>query len=388
MKSKLLLLFTFFIFFDGFGQIGFEEHVVIDNTSGVLGIRDIFASDIDGDGDLDMITASYDDDKIAWYENIDGQGKFDVQKIISTNANGALSVFSSDIDGDGDMDVLSASIIDDKIAWYENVDGQGEFGMEVIIAINEDGANSVVVADIDGDGDMDVLSTSQFDSKVAWYENVDGEGDFGDQQIISSNLDGVASINIQDIDGDGDLDVLASSLNGDKIVWYENIDGIGSSWLEQIISTELNWPRKLHAADLDNDGDIDVLAASSLDDKFVWFENTNGQGDFGIQQLISDDLNPLTIHVVDIDQDGDIDIFSSFSFSFDDKIVWYENDGLGNFSSENLITEEITDPTTISSADVNGDGKLDIVSTSFTQDKVIWYENIDGLGNFGNLLFC
>ncbi|KGE86779.1 hypothetical protein IX84_19245, partial [Phaeodactylibacter xiamenensis] len=75
--------------------------------------------DLDGDGDADVLSASSNDDKIAWYEN-DGSGNFGAQQVITTSANGARSVYAMDLDGDGDADVLSASEADDKIAWYEN----------------------------------------------------------------------------------------------------------------------------------------------------------------------------------------------------------------------------------------------------------------------------
>ncbi|RLD27053.1 MAG: hypothetical protein DRI54_01755, partial [Bacteroidetes bacterium] len=68
--------------------------------------------------------------------NISAQ--FGVQQIISTEVNGAYSVVTADIDGDGDMDVISASYLDDKIAWYENTDGQGSFGVQQIISTNAD----------------------------------------------------------------------------------------------------------------------------------------------------------------------------------------------------------------------------------------------------------
>jgi hypothetical protein len=127
----------------------------------------VFAADVDGDGDTDVLSASFFDDKIAWYEN-DGSQNFTAH-IISTAANGALSVFAADVDGDGDTDVLSASYFDDKIAWYEN-DGNQNFSAHTI-STAADAATSVFAADVDGDGDLDVLSASAYDHKIAWYEN-------------------------------------------------------------------------------------------------------------------------------------------------------------------------------------------------------------------------
>ena len=75
---------------------------------------------------------------------------------ITTCANGAKAVYTADPDGDGDMDVLSASYYDDKIAWYEN-DGLQGFTISVITTC-ANGAKAVYTADSDGDGDMEVLS--------------------------------------------------------------------------------------------------------------------------------------------------------------------------------------------------------------------------------------
>ena len=87
-------------------------------------------------------------------------------RTITTSANGARSVYAVDLDGDGDIDVLSASLNDDKIAWYEN-DGSESFTAHTITT-SADGAVSVYAVDLDGD----VLSASQVDDKIAWYENL------------------------------------------------------------------------------------------------------------------------------------------------------------------------------------------------------------------------
>ncbi len=131
-------------------------------------------------------------------------------------------MYSTDLDGDMNMDVLSASIGGGKIVWYENTDGQGTFGGDqIIISVND--ARSVFSFDVDGDGDMDVLSG--FSSSVVWSENLDGNGNFGSYQTISSLAAGVNEVFASDIDGDGDMDVLSSSAwtDGSKIAWYENL---------------------------------------------------------------------------------------------------------------------------------------------------------------------
>ena len=137
----------------------------------------VYAADLDGDGDIDVLSASSFDDKIAWYENTDGLGAFGPQRVITTNADGARSVFAADLDGDGDIDVLSASRRDDKIVMYGN-NSPGH-----VITTRAYGAMSVFAADLDGDGDMDVLSASWklFNifpifggegDKIAWYRNL------------------------------------------------------------------------------------------------------------------------------------------------------------------------------------------------------------------------
>ena len=109
---------------------------------------------------MDVLSASYADDKIAWYENDGASIPSFTARTISTSADGARSVYATDIDNDGDMDVLSASITDDKIAWYEN-DGAADPSFTArTITTSADAAYSVFAADVDNDGDIDVLSAS------------------------------------------------------------------------------------------------------------------------------------------------------------------------------------------------------------------------------------
>ena len=232
-------------------------------------VRSVYATDLDGDGDADVLSASAWDDKIAWYRNLGG-GNFASPQTITTSADWAWTVYAEDLDGDGDADVLSASQFDNKIAWYENLGG-GAFGPQVTITTNAATAVYVHATDLDGDNDADVLSASWFDNKIAWYQNLGG-GAFGPQQVISTNLINAQCVRGVDLDGDGDADVISASTGDDKIAWYENLGG-GTFGPQQIISISADGAVSTYAADLDGDGDNDVLSASLLDDRVAWYEN-------------------------------------------------------------------------------------------------------------------
>jgi len=382
MKKQIILLFLFFSFFQLKSQTYFSGSNNI-SVAKTLKARCVYAADINGDNNIDVISASFDDDKISWYENIDGLGTIGNQKNITTHANGAISIFAADFDGDNDMDILSASYNDDKIAWYENIDGLGTFGSEQTISINADGAMSVFAADIDNDGDMDIVSASALDFKIAWYENTDGIGTFGTQQIITTDVINVWSIYVADIDGDGDNDVLSASKDDNKIAWYENTDGAGTFSSQIIITTNVSEPRSVFADDIDGDGDIDVLSASYSDDKIAWYENTDGLGTFSTQNIISSSVNgAYNIFTTDFDGDGDKDVLSA-AYA-DDKIYWHENDGLGTFSSQHTISSSIDGVISVFATDIDNDGDKDVLSASLNDNKVLLFKNTDGLGTFSN----
>ena len=356
-------------------------------TTNVNRPMSVHAADLDGDGDLDVLSASQSDDKIAWYENTDGAGTFGAQQVITTAADGAQSVCAGDLDGDGNLDVLSASSSDDKIAWYENTDGQGTFGAQQVMTITVDFAKSVDVGDLDGDGDLDLLVAFWFartpgkGGKISWYQNMDGQGDFGPQQVITTEANHPQTVLAADLDGDGDLDVLAGFWNN-NVSWYENMDGRGAFGPQRVITTAVNVCRSVYAADLDEDGDLDLLSASLLDDKIAWYENTDGAGSFGPQQVITTAADGArSVYAADLDGDGDLDVLSESSV--DNKIAWYENtDCAGGFGPQQVITAAF-EPTSVSAADLDGDGDLDVLTAFALDNKIAWYENTDGAGGFG-----
>lgn len=428
MKLYFYCFFSITFLFPIQAQIDFEFHPISGANSIAEGANEVYTADLDGDGDLDVLTSSFDN-KVAWFENLNGQGFFSRLKIISTNNDQASSVFAKDLDQDGDMDVISAALYSNNVAWYENLDGLGNFGPQQVLLLTGSSTFSLYSADLDGDGDNDVLSGSygliawnenlngqgdfaspvtittevtlpfvvlandlnsdgdldiisaSFDGKVAWYENLDGQGNFGPQVLITSNTGGYA-LYVEDIDNDGDMDIVSGS--DYNIAWLENLDGQGTFGAEVYLDESITRCKKLYVEDLDGDGDKDVVAANSdVNGDFseiIWYANLNGQGDFGGGTIISTFLDGArSIIAGDVDNDGDMDVFSASSN--DGTVAWYPNTN-GIFGIPEILTTSTRTTRFVHAADLDGDGDEDVVSASWAAEKIAWFKNINGLGNF------
>ena len=177
---------------------------------------------MDGDGDVAILSASMHDDTGAWHEIAGHAEPSFTAADIATSADGAYSVYAADMDGDGDMDVLSASRFDDTIAWYENDGNANPSFTAADIATSADGAHSVYAADIDGDGDLDIVSASYVDNTIAWYENDGNANPSFTAANITTSANSARSVYAADVDGDGDMDILSASMHDDTVAWYEN----------------------------------------------------------------------------------------------------------------------------------------------------------------------
>ncbi len=358
---------------DEIGTGVFDAQIVI--SSAADGARGMFAADVDGDGDVDVLSASFLDDTIAWYEN-DGTPAAGAwtEHVISTAADGARGVSAIDVDGDGDLDVLSASSVDGKLAWYEN-DGTPASGpwTEHLISNAAPNARSVVAADIDGDGDPDVLSTSLVvGDAFSWYEN-DGTPavDPWTKHVITT---GSAAAVFADVDGDGDSDPLSASYFN-FVAWYEN-DGTpatGALPTREITPNSANahW---VAAADVDGDGDLDVFSQSSTDFA-AWYENdgTPATGHWTVRAISTGSDTVTSAFPADVDGDGDVDLLATLEDA--NEVVWYENDGTPATGAwpELAISTAVNVPLAVAGADLDGDGDLDALSASFFDDRIAWY---------------
>jgi len=306
---------------DGAANPGFSHANIATNAKGGA---DVVVADMDADGDLDIVSASSGDNTIAWYEN-DGAADPTWSAVdIATSANGAYSVDVADMDGDGDLDIVSASDTDNTIAWYEHDGTANPSWTAADIATNVDGARGLSVADMDGDGDFDIVSAARDDDAIDWFEN-DGAADpTWTKANIATSADGALDAKVADMDGDGDMDIISASHLDDTIAWYENDGAADPTWTAANIATDADGAVDLEAADMDGDGDMDIIAGSRLDDTVSWYEN-DGAADPTWTATDIDTSGDWVrdVHIGDLDGDGDLDIV--VASRNDDTIAWYEN---------------------------------------------------------------
>ncbi|MEO1032631.1 MAG: T9SS type A sorting domain-containing protein [Bacteroidota bacterium] len=329
----------------GFGQIGFEEKIIIDDTHLVATGDNVLTSDLNGDGFLDVIYTS----------SFEGSGR--------------------------------------KLGWYRNLDGQGNFGQPEIIAdslyyeFNNDMPLPMKIADIDGDGDNDIICSqlsNTYGHKIMYYENLNGLGDFSEENII---LEGIATTDFElvDIDGDNDLDLVHPSITY-GISWQINLDGLGNFSAPINTGNIVNLRTiSITSADLDDDNDLDIIFSTCVfsgESGIYWFENIGGSSVFGSVQNIALSTHCIVdVYTDDLNNDGAEDIISVGGSGFSD-LKWYNNtDGLGTSFTESLVNGNLERANTMS-FDVDGDGDKDIVSSHPSLDVLGWFENTNGLGLF------
>ncbi len=190
----------------------------------------VCAGDLDNNGTADLVYSSPDYNYIACRYN-DGLGNFGEDHYIYPTSLNPGSVKTADIDLDGYIDIVAT--LEDaytaKLVWYENL-GNNYWSEEKVIT-EGDYRYGPYMVDLDSDGDKDILSTviiSMDSSRIIWCENIGG-GVFNEPEIINEEVIWASGVFASDIDADGDLDVLSSSGGDGKIAWYENLHIVLSS---------------------------------------------------------------------------------------------------------------------------------------------------------------
>jgi hypothetical protein len=343
----------------------------------------VTTADIDGDGVADLLSSRAVSElfptklgALYWWK-FTAPGTW-TPITITGDLYGTHDLRAGDIDMDGDLDVVGCAFYDDadprngRYLWYENTTGDGSTWAPHAIGDKHWGPEDLELADMDADGDLDVIGqaslnySSSTNPDVFWYENP-GTAAAWSLRVVENAWPAALSVEVADLDGDGDPDIIANSYGvPDNVAYWPNLDGKGTMGARVAIEDQSVFSSKIHAVDLDEDGDVDVLGASlHLSPVIVW-DNTNGDASawgmlpigaisaFGWQEILTHDL----------DGDGDLDVIAGADFGIGNhRLSWWENIGpvAALWPEHNLTPFDDGQHPALDVADLDGDGQVEIV---------------------------
>ena len=328
--------------------------------------------DADLDGDLDLFTTSADAGPMTLWRN-DGRGYFELSQTFS--AAWTRGVAYGDLDGDGDLDLVVASYAAGAGSLVLVNQGglqQGSLGTFIDSGQRWRGGIDVALGDIDGDGDLDALLSGSGGDRVyfnqgGWQAGTLGQFVEGEQSLGTNNAVGNL---LADLDGDGDLDYYQSntSWQANRIYWNQGgrQSGTPGRFVDSGQALGLNNTNQSIAIDLDLDGDLDLIDANDRSQFNQVFINQGGaqggaRGQFAPGQQFGSSSS-FQLAAADFDGDGDLDLITS-DIEGGTNRLWLNAAGLQGGIVGQLISGMALGGGSFPSVavgDLNGDGAIDL----------------------------
>jgi hypothetical protein len=297
---------------------------------------------------------------------------------ISSDLNGPSSISWLDLNQDGRTDIIATAINANQVCWFENDGGNPPGWTPHVVTDTFVGACSAWPYDLDGDDDIDLACAAWTGGRVAWFENTGGTPPQWIEHPVNNSFLQAHEICVADLDRDGDPDLLAVAAQSAQVAWWENCGGSPIAWIKHIIRYSYQGGRSVCVRDINADGEPDVLgSAANSQEITIWFGTPDSSW---IQQVVDNQLNGAhQARFFDLDGDADQDIVAAGYLA--NQVVWYQNDG-GNpiVWSKHIIDPAFTTALCVDAADFDRDGYLDVCATATGSSDVAWYRNTDGSG--------
>lgn len=266
------------------------------------------------------------------------------ETVLTDAAVGVYNVYGADLDDDGNIDILCSMRDSKTVAWFKNY-GNMTFGPMITISSSERGVSQAVAADVRGVGALDVIVANEYSAEAVWFKNNDNASSFT-RYIIDDSCLGCASIAAKDVNNDGHIDLMTTAPNAKTVAWYEN-DG------------RQNFTKH-------------VISSTATDVSFSYYVFVLQHTHMLLSSLSCFENQVTPLGTGDFNDDGNLDIV--VGASGDSSILLYLGDGAGTFTLITVSTD-VASVTDIDVGDVDGDGDLDIVSISSSDSAVYWHEN-------------
>lgn len=399
----------------------------------------VHAGYIDDDEYPDVVSVKGFINGITWWKNPNSFALWEEQDFIVDEGVGAVHVADINLDGNDDIIGIAydsytideaskntkdlhnsgkysneerASILPDTyIVWYSNL-GNGEewekYYVSGLFFIPWD----IKVGYIDNDEYPDIIACSKYDAeeindmipydvpqndpreddRICWWRNPGPNSKFSvaawEKYDISEQLNNPSKIDVADIDGDGDLDVLGSEKAAHRYAWWENkINENGNNdnkepWIKHCIPNEFETFKNAYviiAVDIDQNGIMDVVTSTDWSGTIIWWENVNGDGSVWDKNIISTEINSV-LYLCAANINGNVDIFCS---AYREGMVYWlknlgESEETGEYEWEgHILVHNFEWPATVFPVDINNDGILDILASAAKGNKICWWNGKD-----------
>lgn len=366
-------------------MIHFSEHLIKSGFGYAYGLA---VADLDGDGHLDVTAADADGRALYWFHN-DGRGHFTPHLIQRDHPKPRLERHAiGDINGNSWLDVVIVENLTGDLYWFENSGTPGDGELWHLHEITVGGmpfAYDVALADLNGNGWLDVAVSGWKGNQIAWFEHPGIPDGSWKKHLLDGDLTEARTIRVADLDGDGHPDLLATGTGADLVVWYRHPGGQATgSWRKHVIDAGSERPVHGHPVDMDGDGKIDVVMAlgmgsSSPTGSVVWYENS-GHPEAGPwkKHVICDHLpQAFEAYAADLDGDGAIEVVVT---------AWGEPGGLFLFEHEGdpqgpwrrqVLKEGWVRANQVLLADLDGNGRLDILAQAERgSNELRWWQHL------------